>query len=224
MVCIKRNEEMKPTLPNHKSWSPQTRETSTQSTGELVSLLSHSVDAPNQLKEDGRGEEESDSSVVVRDGKTDHMAKGWTGIQSNHSTHAGERKVPRKSVSSTLIALKQKAIKEKKHKFRHLYSCINLEMLYKCFHQLKANAAAGVDGVSYHDYAQHLDTNLRSLLERLKQKSYRAPKVRRTYIAKAGGKLRALGIPTIEDKIVQQAVSHLLESIFEADFSDQSKG
>ena len=76
---------------------------------------------------------------------------------------------------------------DKKHRFRHLYSCINLEMLYKCFHQLKAKAAAGVDGVSYDDYAQDLDANLRSLLGRLRSKCYRAPKVRRTYIPKAGG-------------------------------------
>ena len=187
-------------------------------------LYGSDEDAYYQLKEGVGRCEESDPSIVVRDGKTDHTAKGWAVIHRGQSTHARERKVPSKSVSSTLIALKQKAMDDKKHRFRHLYSCINLEMLYKCFHQLKAKAAAGVDGVSYDDYAQDLDANLRSLLGRLRSKCYRAPKVRRTYIPKAGGKLRALGIPTIEDKIVQQAASHLLESIFEADFSDQSKG
>jgi len=216
---------MKPTLPKHKSWSPQTREAST------VSLLGSNnqvritrKDVTHQLKEGSNKEEESDPSIVVRDGRTDYMAKGRAGLQSDQSTHARERKVPLRSVSSTLIALRTKAIKEKKHRFRHLYSSINLEMLYKSFHQLQAQAAAGVDGISYDDYAEELDANLRKLLVRLKLKRYRAPHVRRVYIPKAGGKERPLGIPTIEDKIVQQSASMLLESIFEADFSDQSKG
>ena len=207
---------MKPSKPIPKRWSPQTREASTQAP--------LAGDARYQLKEGVSRAEESDSPVVVRDGRTDHMAKRGTVLHRNQSTHAKERKVPRKSVSSTLIALKQKALKEKKHRFRHLYSAINLEMLYKCYYQLKASASAGIDGVSYAEYGERLGENLRGLLDRLKQKRYRAPHVRRSYIPKAGGKTRPLGIPTIEDKIVQQAASLLLESIFEADFSDQSRG
>ena len=208
---------MKPSLPKYKRRSPQTREASSHS-------FSLEEDVIYQLNEGSDSDEESDPSIVVRDGKTDHMAKEWAGLQRDDSTHAREGKVPTKSVSSTLIALKNKAIKEKKHRFRHLYSSINLEMLYKSFYQLRADASAGIDGVSYQDYAANLDENLGKLLERLKSKSYRAPHVRRVYIPKAGGKVRPLGIPTIEDKIVQQSATYLLESIFEADFSTQSKG
>ena len=216
---------MKPSLPNHKRWSPQTRETSTISLlGNLGKQSNLEEDVYHQLTEGVNTVEESDFSIVVRDGRTVHKAKGEAGLQSNQSTKRKGKESSQRSVSSTLIALKQKALKEKKHRFRNLYGSINLEMLYLSFSQLRPNASAGVDEVTYQDYKENLDSNLRSLLGRLKSKSYRAPNVRRTYIPKGGGKLRPLGIPTIEDKIVQHSASLLLESIFEADFSDQSKG
>ena len=177
-----------------------------------------------QLKEGVIGAEESDPLGVVRDGKADHRAKQWTGGQSADSTHAGERNVPVKSVSSSLIALNRKARRDKKHRFRNLYGLLNLQALYESFAGLRKNAAPGVDGVTYEDYQQNLDENLRNLLTRLKAKSYRAPHVRRCFIPKAGGKLRPLGLPTLEDKIVQHAASRVLESVFEADFSEHSYG
>ena len=97
-------------------------------------------------------------------------------------------------------------------------------MLYDCFHRLKRSAAPGVDGVTVGEYEKKLDENLDSLLSRLIEKRYRAQSVRRHYIPKANGKLRPLGIPALEDKIVQLAASRILESIFEADFSDRSVG
>ena len=146
MVCIKRNDKMKPSLSKEKRWSPQTREASSQSLLETLSTNRNlTKDVIYQLNEGSDRDEESDSPIVVRDGKTDHKAKGWAGLHRNDSTHARERKVPTQSVSRTLIALRNKAEREKKHRFRHLYSCINLEILYKSFHQLKASAAAGVD-------------------------------------------------------------------------------
>jgi group II intron reverse transcriptase/maturase len=81
-----------------------------------------------------------------------------------------------------------------------------------------------VDGVTHEQYAENLDENLQRLLDRLKGKRYRAPHVRRCYISKGNGKLRPLGLPTLEDKIVQHAASRILESIFEADFSERSLG
>jgi RNA-directed DNA polymerase len=75
------------------------------------------------------------------------------------------------------------------------------------------------------DYEENLDENLRSLHRRLIEKRYRAQNVKRRYIPKAGSKkLRPLGIPSLEDKIVQHAASRILESIFEQDFSDRSIG
>jgi len=102
-------------------------------------------------------------------------------------------------VSSTLLELTVKAKREKKYRFRSLYREMDLRMLYDSFMLLKPSAAAGVDGVDWHEYANDLDANLADLLERLKTHRYRAKKIRRKYIPKASGKLRPLGIPTLED-------------------------
>ena len=129
------------------------------------------------------------------------------------------------SVSSTLSALVRKAKADKKHRFKSLYRLIDLQMLYESFGNLKRSAAPGVDGVTVEDYEETLDENLRSLHRRLIEKRYRAQHVKRRYIPKAGSrKLRPLGIPSLEDKIVQHAAGRILESIFEEDFSDRSIG
>lgn len=156
------------------------------------------------------------------------MAKEWAVESSEQSTHAKKGKqVPRKSVSSTLLELTVKAKREKKYRFRSLYREIDLRLLYDSFKLLKpsaAAAAAGVDGVDWHEYANDLDANLRDLLERLKKHRYRAKQIRRKYIPKGSGKFRPLGIPSLEDKIVQMSARRLLEAIFEVDFSDNSMG
>ena len=137
----------------------------------------------------------------------------------------GRKNAPKQSVSRTLAALARKAKNDKKHRFQSLYRLIDLQMLYESFHSLRKNAAPGVDGVTCEDYQKHLDENLRSLHQRLIAKRYRAQSVKRRYIPKAGShKLRPLGIPSLEDKIVQHAASRILESIFEEDFSDRSLG
>lgn len=162
-------------------------------------------------------EGQSDDPVLLRGGRTDHMGKGEAERLHEQSAHAGGRTVPRKSVSSTLLGLREKARKEPKYRFRSLYREINLPMLYECFHELRRGAATGVDGVSVEDYEKNLDENLGRLLERLIAKRYRAQHVRRRYIPKGGGKLRPLGIPALEDKIVQMAASKLLQAIYEED-------
>jgi RNA-directed DNA polymerase len=81
-----------------------------------------------------------------------------------------------------------------------------------------------VDGVTFQDYEKNLEENLRSLVQRLINKSYRARAVRRKYIPKGNGKLRPLGIPTLEDKLVQLAAAQILLAIFEADFLPCSYG
>lgn len=91
-------------------------------------------------------------------------------------------------------------------------------MLYDSFHRLKRGASPGVDGVTVCEYEKRLDENLENLLDRLIGKRYRALSVKRTYIPKTGGKQRPLGIPALEDKIVQLSASRILESIYEADF------
>lgn len=179
----------------------------------------------------GGSGEESDPSIVLGDGNAVHMGKG-AGVESSRaenqrgqSTDTRGRNVPKQSVSRTLTALSHKAAKEPKHRFRSLERLIDLQMLYASFRRLKRKAAPGVDGVTVNEYEENLDANLRDLEIRLKEKRYRALPVRRRYIEKAGSrKRRPLGIPSLEDKIVQQAASWILQSIFEEDFSERSVG
>lgn len=167
---------------------------------------------------------QSDPPIVLGDGSADHEGKGRAERLCEHSKHVLGRTVPKKSVSRTLLELREKAEREPKHRFRNLYREIDLSMLYESFRDLKRKAAPGVDGVSVESYEENLDGNLRQLLGRLVSKTYRAQNVRRRYIPKGKGKTRPLGIPALEDKIVQQAASKLLQAIYEADFLDVNKG
>jgi RNA-directed DNA polymerase len=101
---------------------------------------------------------------------------------------------------------------------------LNEENLKECFGQLKKGKAAGTDGVTLEEYGQSLGENLRGLVERMKRQAYKPQPVRRSYIPKANGKMRPLGIPAIEDKIVQKGMTRILEAVYEADFQDCSYG
>jgi len=103
---------------------------------------------------------------------------------------------------------------------------MDLQWLSEAYRRTRKDGAAGVDGQTAADYEQDLEGNLRSLLERAKSGRYSAPPVRRVHIPKAGspGQTRPIGIPTLEDKVLQRAVSMLLEPIYEQDFYDGSYG
>lgn len=153
------------------------------------------------------------------------MAKGMVGEQRGQSTHARERNTPTQSVSRTLSALEAKAREDPKHRFRGLARLLDRQMLEESFGNLKRKASPGIDGVSWAEYAGNLNENLTDLLDRLRTGRYRARSVKRRWIAKAGSKkLRPLGIPIVEDKIVQHAVKRILEAIWEPDFHDESIG
>jgi group II intron reverse transcriptase/maturase len=101
---------------------------------------------------------------------------------------------------------------------------LNEELLRESWRAIKKHAAYGVDEVSAQDYEQQLEENIRDLVERLKQKRYQAKLVKRHYLPKGNGQVRALGIPAVEDKLLQVAVSRLLEAIYEQDFLPCSYG
>ena len=117
-----------------------------------------------------------------------------------------------------LRAIADKARRDRNHRFGDLYRQLNQESLRASFYLLKKEAASGVDGVTFQEYEKNLETNLADLVERLKRKSYHARLVRRKYIPKGNGKLRPLGIPVLEDKLLQCAVAQILMAIYEADF------
>jgi len=169
--------------------------------------------------------QDSDLPIVVRGGNTDHTAKDQAGMQRGQSTHARGRKTLDQGVSRTLSALGTKAGNEPEHRFRGLARLLDLQLLGEAFRMLKRKAAPGIDGVTHAEYAENLGENLLALESRLKEGKYRALPVRRRWIAKAGSsKMRPLGIPVLEDKIVQQAVRMILEPIWENDFVDESIG
>jgi RNA-directed DNA polymerase len=101
---------------------------------------------------------------------------------------------------------------------------IDMEFLKEAYRRTRKNSAPGIDGQTAAEYAKDLNANLESLLERFKSGRYKAPAVRRTYIPKGDGtgKFRELGIPTFEDKILQRAVTMVLEAIYEQEFYDFS--
>ena len=101
---------------------------------------------------------------------------------------------------------------------------IDLDWLREAHRRTRKDGATGVDGQTAGEYAANLEGNLRSLLERAKSGTYRAPPVRRVYIPKDSGEMRPLGIPTFEDKVLQRAVAMVLEAVYEQEFLDCSYG
>jgi RNA-directed DNA polymerase len=110
--------------------------------------------------------------------------------------------------------------------FTSLAHLIDIDWLHEAYRQTRKDGAAGVDGQTGKDYEANWETNLQSLLDRAKSGTYVAPPVRRVYIPKAGSpnETRPLGIPTFEDKLLQRAVTMVLETIYEQDFLDCSYG
>lgn len=127
-------------------------------------------------------------------------------------------------MQTSLRAIAQKAASQKKHRFRDLYRLLNEELLKDCWRAIRKDAAYGVDQVSAQEYEEHLVENIHKLVERLKRKSYRAKLVRRHYIPKGDGQWRPLGIPAVEDKLLQLAVTRILTAIYEQDFLRCSYG
>ncbi|UGY20161.1 group II intron reverse transcriptase/maturase [Bradyrhizobium barranii subsp. apii] len=116
------------------------------------------------------------------------------------------------------------ARKAARTQFTALLHHVNVEALERAFRRQKRRASAGVDGITVTDYEQNLVSNLEELCQRIHTNRYRPQPVRRVHIPKADGGRRPLGVPTLEDKIVQGAVAEVLSSIYEVDFMGFSYG
>ncbi len=147
------------------------------------------------------------------------LAKGKTRQQNALRTPS------REGALSALERIRQAARRERKLRFtallHHVYRPETLRMAYLA---LKRDAAPGVDGETWQHYGEALEDNLRDLAERLKRGAYRAKPVRRAYIAKTDGRQRPLGVPVLEDKLVQRATVAVLNAIYETDFLGFSYG
>ena len=123
-----------------------------------------------------------------------------------------------------LERVRQVAKERKKERFTALFHHISIDLLDEAFFELKQDAAAGVDDLTWQDYQANLERNLEDLHERVQRGAYRALPSRRTYIPKPDGRQRPLAIAALEDKIVQRATVALLNAIYEEDFLGLSYG
>lgn len=128
------------------------------------------------------------------------------------------------TVSTTLQRIAQQAVQYPAMVFTTLAHLMDVDFLREAYRRTRKDAVPGVDGVTAAAYAEHLEANLSDLHERLRSGRYVAPPVRRTWLEKADGGQRPIGIPAFEDKIVQRAVAMLLGAIYEQDFRDFSHG
>lgn len=159
------------------------------------------------------------TSVAAEEMEKRDLAKGNLRRQNTFRTQG------RADVQSALKRIRLAARRDKKGQFTALYHHVyNIDFLREAFYALKRKAAPGVDEVTWGDYHDDLEENLRDLSDRLKQGSYRAKAVRRVYIPKATGGERPLGVTALEDKIVQRATVAVMSTIYETDFVGFSYG
>ena len=133
--------------------------------------------------------------------------------------------------NSTSVSTKRERIAELAKQspqmaFTSLAYLMDIEWLKEAYRRTRKDGAVGVDGMTAEEYEQDLEGNLQRLIDRAQSGTYRAPPVRRVHIPKGGSstETRPLGIPTLEDKVLQRAVVMLLEPIYEQDFLDCSYG
>jgi len=126
--------------------------------------------------------------------------------------------------SSGLHGVREAARKDSTLRFTALLHHVNFDCLYAAFFNLKKTAAVGVDEVTWHEYEQNVEANINDLHERIHRGAYRAKPSLRIHIPKPDGRTRPLGIASLEDKIVQQAVVWVLQCIYEQDFVGFSYG
>ncbi len=127
-------------------------------------------------------------------------------------------------VSSGLDRVRQAAQKDRQARFTALLHHVDVDRLRVAYRALNPRAATGVDGVTWKEYGRDLEGNLQDLHARLHRGAYRAKPSRRTFIPKADGRQRALGVAALEDKIVQRALVEVLNAIYECDFLGFSYG
>ena len=168
----------------------------------------------------------TESAGINRHGvANERVVQGRAPTEGNaERTHPVLDAVPGKRRGMGLLGIRLAARRDKRARFTSLLHHITPELLRASFFDLKKNAAPGVDGMTWWEYRQDLDSRLEDLHARVQRGAYRAQPSKRQYILKADGRQRPLGIASLEDKIVQQAVRVILELIYEEDFLGFSYG
>jgi group II intron reverse transcriptase/maturase len=151
--------------------------------------------------------------------------EGRERTKGNTPERNASRTQSRPHAPSALERVRQAAKKDRKQRFTALlHHVYDVERLRAAYVAMKRDAAAGIDGETWQHYGTALEAHLQDLSDRLKRGAYRAKPVRRAYIPKADGRQRPLGVPALEDKIVQRAVVAVLNAIYETDFLGFSYG
>ena len=173
---------------------------------------------------------ESDQSVLPLKQGNACGGKGLAVVPESKGKHTLHTEAG-SSVETRLGILTEKARANPKLRFTSLAHYLNEDFLRGCFMEIKRkkalggrDKAPGVDGMGVEEYGENLEVNLKGLVARMKAKSYRPQPVRRAYIPKPDGKQRPLGIPAVEDRIVQLGIAKILSAVFEVDFLENSYG
>lgn len=148
------------------------------------------------------------------------------GLAKGNARKRNSRRTQRRArLQRELDRVRQVAERDKEERFtalwHHVYS---IDRLREAYLSMKRNSAAGVDGETWKHYGENLEENLEDLSGRLRRGAYRAKPVRRAYVPKEDGKQRPIGVPVLEDKIVQRAAVEVLNAVYEADFLGFSYG
>lgn len=176
------------------------------------------------------GPEKSDSCVVAAKLANKPGGPGAEPMERRRETKENAEQPPENRTQSREIKVngldrvRQRAESQPQEKLTALMHHITVAALWQAYDGLKQNAAVGVDGVTWQDYGEDLISKLKDLHERIQGNRYRPQPTRRCYIAKADGRKRPLGIAALEDKIVQRAVTEVLNAIYEPAFMGYSYG
>jgi group II intron reverse transcriptase/maturase len=166
---------------------------------------------------------QSDYSIVSEKSRNGDGEKGIA-VMRREERDTSARHRTGQQMTTKLTSLILRAKRESKCKFVSLTHLLTEDFLKGCFRELKRDKASGIDGVNVKEYEVNLEEKVKDLVVRLKAKKYKPQPVRRVYIPKSDGSKRGLGIPAVEDKIVQKGIKKILEPIFEVDFMDVSFG
>jgi len=205
--------------------------------GDLLMALA-GVESSEQLREaerrnpERRGQEESDRPIVPENAPNEAEAeegREGRGLANGKALQNGTHRTLSRMIGgqTVLQRLGEQARSQKgkgAEKFTNLFTHLRVDLMREVFYRLKKKAAPGADGRTWAEYEQGLDERLTDLQGRLHRGAYRPLPALRRYIPKADGKKRPLGIPAIEDKVVQGTVVAILTPVYEADFLDCSYG
>jgi len=176
-----------------------------------------------------RGSEESGAGIVPEKSAKTRVTpvesmEGRAAAEGKSAHGDAHRAQDRERARTQVERIGQRAKRKEGERFNNLLSALKVPLLKEAYQRLRRSAAPGIDGVTWEAYGEHLDARLLALQDRIHRGSYHPQPVRRVHIPKGDGRTRPLGIPTLEDKIVQQAVRMVLEPIYEREFLGFSYG